>query len=843
MPASPIAFASTNRALAIGCRPSPSPMFQDFRLGFRLLLKERGFTFLAAAVIALGICAVATQFSVVNALLLRGLPFPEPQALYSIERAVPDNTPGDRGVPQADFDEWREQQKGFEDLAGFLTGSTVNATIGTQAIRFTGAYVSPSFFRLLKVRPARGREFTDADNDSSAPKVAIVSHELWQREWGGAADILGKEFRVNGKPATVVGVMPPGFVFQGNEQLYLPVYGEFDHRGRKRNEGTTLGVLGRLRDGVSLDQATAEFTTIARRLAVAYPDTNKDFTEVKLRPLQQTIFGGDGANLMWVMLGAVVAVLLIACVNVMNMQFARTTVRAKEIAVRTALGASPGRVLRQMLCESLVLAALGGGLGVLLSLWTVDLTWAANLRLPFPLPTWMQFRLDPAVLAVVAGCTVLAAVVSTLIPAWIAARANPHLALKDGGRGNSSRLAVRLARGMVVVQIALTCALLVATLFMVRSIWNQQRVPLGYDGNAVLTARMGLFVGDYPNPADRQLFYERTLRALRERREFSEAAMTDRFRLMFSEWTPMRAEGTAYERDKDVPRAWSAAMSDRFLPALGLSVLEGREFLADDRDDKLPVAVVTATFAQKFFPGRSAVGQRIRSGEESQGRPWRTIVGVVPDMLMQGPFDKDRDGAGMLVPLTTVTDANFMSIIVRPREAGRAPLALAGALREEMAKLDANLPLYFISTPSITLDELLAGQRLMTSLFVVFGGLAVVLSGAGLYGVMSFAVSQRVPEFGIRAALGAMRSNLLGIIFREGGRSVSIGLALGLLAAGGALWMWGQAVRNFFFRVSLTDPLIYLGVATMLALVAAVACLVPALRASRVSPVVALRAD
>ncbi len=818
----------------------------DFRFAVRLLLKDKGFTLVAASVLAIGIAAVATQFSIISATLFRGLPFPEPQNLYQVERLVPDNARIDSGIPAPDFEDLRAEQKSFEDLTGYINGSTVNVSISDEAKRYTGTYVTPSYFTVFRIRPAMGRVFTDAENQNGADRVCLISHGVWQRDFGGAPDILGKSFRMNGRTATVIGVMPRDHSVLNQEEFWIPIYNEFDVRTRTakadpRNNQLSLNVIGRLKPGVSLDQLQVEFNGLAKRLATAYPDTNKDFPEVKIKTMQEGMFGDQFRGLMFAMFSCVVAVLLIACVNVMNMQFARTILRSRELAVRAAMGATPWRVMRQMLGEGLLLSISGAVVGGLLAFWFIDLLWKANESLPNPLQPWLRFRLDTVALALIGACAVLSAVISTLLPAWLAVRSNLHAALKDSGRGNTSSKANRLARAFVIVQISLTCALLIATLFMVRSIHNQTNVDLGFDAKAVLTTRMGLFDGDYPKPEDRRAFYERTARELRAQSAFAEVALTDRFRMMFSPFVQVRVDGVAYDRDKDVPGAIKQEISDGYFKALGLRLLEGRDFNPDDRDEKQPIAIVNATFAKRFFP-KGALGQRFRDGKEEESQPWRTIVGIVPDTLMQGPFDTKRDGAGFYTPFGAAV-SSFMTIIVRPRVPGGDPLLLGPAVRQEMRKLDANLPLYFIGTPERTLNEFLAVQKLIAFLFAAFGGIGVILAAAGLYGVMGFSVNQRMGEFGIRLALGAATQHIVGLIYGQGTRQVAIGLGFGLAAAAVVLWIFRSGIGNFLVRVPLTDPLVFVGVAALIALAAAVACFFPALRASRVDPIVALRAE
>lgn len=819
----------------------------DLRFSLRLLIKDKAFTLVSTLVLAIGIAAVATQWSVIHATLFRGLPFPEPYQLYQIQKNIPDNTPGDRGIPAPDFEEWRANQKSFVDIAGFINGSTVNVTIGNEAKRYTGAYVTPGYFTVFKIQPAMGRVFTDEENVNGAPRVCVISHGIWQKDFGGASDILGKTLRMNGRTATVIGVMARDQSVLNQEEFWIPIYNEFDVRNRfakadPRNNQFSLGVVGRLKPGVSLDVTQIEFDTLTKRLAAAFPDTNKEFTEVQIKMMQDVFFGGGFRGLMMVMFACVVAVLLIACVNVMNMQFARTILRSRELAVRAAMGATPWRVMRQMLGEGLLLSVFGASLGALLAAWFIEILWGTIAALPNPLPTWVRFRLDAAALIVICGCAILAAVVSTLLPAWLAVRSNLHDFLKDAGRGSTSGRANKLARIFVIVQIALTAALLIATLFMVRSIRNQSTVDLGYPGRSVLTARMGLFDGDYPTPADRKKFYERVARELRTQQAFAEVGLTDRFRMMFSPSVQVRLDGVTYERDKDVPNAFKSEVSDGWIASLGHKFIEGRDFNTDDSDEKQPVAIVNASFVKRFFPKGGALGARFRDGKPEENGQWRTIIGIVPDILLQGPFNQRADSAGFFTPFGPGV-SNFMTIVIKPRAVGVDPINLAPLLRQEMRKLDANLPLYFISTPDRTLAEFLALPQITTGLFGAFGAVGIVLAAAGLYGVMGFSVNQRKGEFGIRLALGAAAQHIIRLIYGQGGRQVAWGLATGVFAAGTVLVIFRAGISNFLFRVSLIDPVIYLGVAALITLVATLACLFPALRASRVDPLSALRAE
>ena len=543
------------------------------------------------------------------------------------------------------------------------------------------------------------------------------------------------------------------------------------------------------------------------------------------------------------MLGATLMVLLIACVNVMNMQFGRAALRAKELAIRGALGASRWRIMRQMLTESLLVAMLGAVVGMVLAYYAVGLLIRAIGSLPFPLPYWVSFDIDAKVLVFTVGITLLATIFSGLIPAWLSARANPAEAMKEGGRGNSSRLVNVITRVLVVAQIAFTAALLIAATLQVKSIRNQTTLNYGYDEAGVYSARMGLFEGDYPTSEARQQFFARAVRALRTNPAFEGAAMTDRFRMTFANFGQFEVDGQTYVTDRDRPRGNSEAVSDAYFSTLGLKILEGRDFTLDDNDAKQPVAIVNASFAKRWFGQESPIGRRVRNFNPAAPQPWRTIIGVVPDTLMQGPFNQQTDSAGFYVPLLGVPPApQFVTIVVRPHPGQRAD-TLAPALGAAVSQLDSNLPTYFGGTPQRLHDEILGVNRITASLFTIFGVVAIVLSSVGLYGVMSFAVSQRTQEFGIRMALGANAARILRMVMTQGAVQLVIGLFLGIGGTAALIWLIGAAaLQNFLFRVNAMDTLwIYSVVAALLSTVAAISCFVPARRATRVNPMEALR--
>ncbi len=826
--------------------------FQDLRVGLRVLTKEKTFCFLAVTVLALGICGVTTQFTVVNAFVLRGFSFPQAEQLVGVGLLDPQatdnqNNNGAGNIPTAqDYLDLREAQRSFSMMVAYLNGSTVNVTYKNNPTRYTGGYVTEDFFRILGVSPVLGRDFTAADNQPGAEKVAILGHEIWQRDFNADPQIVGQAIRINGKAATVVGVMPKGFAFPVAEQLWVPLFNEFPAKPREDPTAQNNGpaIIGRLKPGVSLDQVNLEFVELARRLAREYPKTNGQLVSAKVQPLLNSFTGPQLRQTVYAMLGAVIVVLLIACVNVMNMQFGRVALRAKELAIRGALGATRARIVRQMLTESLLVALLGAAVGVLLAHWAVSLLVRTTNALPFPLPYWVSFTIDGPVLLFTIAITLVASVVSGLVPALLAVRASPAEVMKEGGRGNSSRLVNVLTRTLVIAQIALTAALLIAATLQIKSVRNQIHLNYGYDEASFYTARMGLFEGDYPTAQARQQFFVRALRELRGNPNFEAAAMTDRFRMTFAPFAQYEVDGESYVTERDRPRGNFESVSDGYFETVGLKLLEGRDFTVADSDASQPVAIVNATFARKYWGNASPLGRRIRVFNPAAPQPWRTIVGVVPDMLMQGPFNQQTDSAGFYMPLLgTEQVSQFATLMVRPHRGQRAE-TLATPLAQAVSQLDSNLPTYFGGTPARLHDEILGVNRITATLFTAFGVVAVLLSAVGLYGVMSFSVNQRTQEFGIRMALGADAARILRLVMRQGAWQLVIGLSLGVGAAAVLLGVIGRAaMQNFLFRVNTLDPVIYSSVAALLTAVAAAAILVPALRATRVNPIAALRAE
>ncbi|HWA86791.1 MAG TPA: ABC transporter permease [Opitutus sp.] len=829
--------------------------FQDLRIGARVLVKERGFCALAVGVLALGIAAVTAQFAVVNGVLLRGFSFPRAHDLVDVQFVDPVNfTPANFNsrITTTDFVDLKAQVKSYDAFVAYLNGSTINLTYQGIPQRLQGGYVTWDFFRALGVAPVLGRDFLEQEDRPGVDKAVILSDATWHSHFGGDPGVIGRAVRVNGRAGTIIGVMPPKFTFPQNEELWIPVNTEFPVKPRNDRDLQTVNIIGRLKPGVSVEQANSEMMILAKNFAAQFPE-DKQFSLGWVRPLIKFFAGAQIAGLLYTMLAFCAGVLLIACVNVMNMQFARATLRAKELAIRSSLGATRVRLVRQMLTESLLLASLGAVAGVGLAVWAADWCDATVHNQTNPPPSWMHFTIDGPVLAFTVAATVLAAVVSGLLPALLASRANAAEALKEAGRGNTSRFVNAVTKSLVVFQILVTSLLLVASLLQLQSILRQQRIDYGYDTGSLLSARLGLMEGDYPTNASRVLFHEKLLRQLRTSSALEHVALTSRFQMVFAGNGKIEIDGRQYKTDEDRPNANFENVTDGYFATTGQRLLEGRDFTMDDNDLRQPVAVVNATFARKYFGADSPLGRRFRPSW-NEGRlhdPWRTIVGVVSDVRMLAPFPQKNDNAGYYIPLDAsiyadgkpaIQGLQFVTILLKLRGDQR-PETFAEPLRRLVNEVDPNLPLYFVATPATNIAGFVNQNRIIAVMFTAFGVVAVILASVGLYGVMSFAVNQRTNEFGIRMALGADHRLILRMVLEQGGWQTALGLTLGLGLTLLAAALLRDGASNFLFQISPFDPPTYVAVAALLAAVAFIATIVPARRATKVDPMIALRAE
>ncbi len=802
------------------------PLLQDLKYGIRMLFKHPGLAAVSVLALALGLGLTTTMFSIVYGALLRGLPFEGASRLLIIKERNVTRVNAERTPSIHDFTDWRAQQRSFTDLAGFYSGTVNVAGDEGRPERFTGAFITPSAFRMVGIPAMLGRTFTDDEDRPETPLSILLGFNVWKNRFASDRAIVGRTIRVNGQAATVIGVMPEGFKFPLQQDLWLPL--RLDPLKLKRGEGQSVEVFGRLRPGVSADQAALEFTAIGRRLAEQYPETNKDLGTL-IQPFTTEFIGKEPRALLFTMLGAVFAVLLIACSNVANLLLARAAVRTKEVAIRTALGASRWRVVSQLLAEAFVLSAVGAMLGLGIAALGVRLfnNAIADTQPPF----WIDIRVDSVVLAFVFGVTLLASLIAGILPALQATGANVNEVLKDESRGSSSFRLGRFSKGLVVAEIALSCGLLVAAGLMIKSVVKLKTFDYGVTTDDVFTARVGLFEAAYPDSLKRQLFWTGLVQRLQDQPGVRGVALTSRLPALGTGTENLAIEGKAYAADRDYPEARSAVITPDYFQTFGASVAEGRAFGAGDDGTGLPVAIVNRSFAARFYPGASAIGRRFRTGRADSRAPWRTIVGVVPDLSMNGTDSATFQG--FYVPLAQ-SDARFISIAIR---AQGDPMALAPVVRSTVAAIDPDLPIYFVQTERQAIDQNTWFYDVFGTLFMIFWFVALFLATVGVYGVMSFAVSRRTQEVGVRMALGAGSRDVIGLFLRQGAYQVGTGVLIGL----GLAVLLARGLRIILFRVEPTDPVMFAGITLVLVATGLLACFVPARRATRVDPMVALR--
>jgi len=797
---------------------------KDLRFGARMLLKDPGSTAISVVALTLGIGLSTFMFSVVYGALFRGLPFEQPEELVHIAMTAPERGITQTGVSIHDFEDIRAAQRAFEEMGAYYTG-TLNLVDGDAPERLDGGFMTPGTFQLLGVEPVAGRLFDDTDMAPGADPALLLGYDLWQNRYGGERSVLGRAVRVNGRPATIVGVLPPGFAFPVVQQAWVPL--PLRAAELPRGQGQSLNVIARLRHDVNLDQARVSITQVTERLEAAYPETNAGLRPL-VRRFTEEAMDGETSAVLYTMLGAVLMVLLVACANVANILIARASLRSKEVGIRTALGAGKGRIVVQFLTEAFAIALAGAALGLVVAF--VALRWFTAAIADTSPPFWLTFQLDGASLLFVLAATLTATFAAGVIPALQAARANTNDILKDESRGGSSFRMGKLSRGLVVVEIALSCGLLVGAGLLIRTIVNLRTIDMGVE-TEVFTARLGLPTGSWEDEEERRRFWEELAVRLAAVPGAEAAALGNGMPGMGGAWRAVRVEGESYDETLGPPSMPAVPASGRYFDVFGIQPLEGRTLAPTDRRGTQPVAVVTASFARDYLEGR-ALGRRIRFGTEAE-EPWRTVVGVVPDLYLSG-VDNDTP-QGVFYPVEhEATAPRFLTLMVRGRG---DPLSFTPAVRQAVQEQDRDLPLYWVRTLADGIRENNWQFDVVGAIFGVFGLAALFLAGVGLYGVMAFSVSQRTRELGVRMALGAERRDVLRMVFRQGMSQLALGLLLGLALA---LPLSGL-MRVMLVDVEARDPATFVTVLVVLAVAATAASLIPALRATRVEPMQALR--
>jgi putative ABC transport system permease protein len=808
-------------------------LWQDIRYGIRMLLKAPSVSIVATIALALGIGANTAIFSVVNAVLLRPLPFANPEQLMMVWET--DSSRGQtRGTASyPNFADWREQNHVFDYLASFYTNDFIMTGRG-ESSRLQGAVVNADLFPLLGATPILGRTFfKEEDKPGDAGRVVLLSQQLFRQRFNSDPNVVGQSMVLDGKNYTIVGVMPEAFQFPiQNDPVELWTTVALDHEGNEPVTGQRgahyLRVIGRLKPGVSKEQAQAEMGAIGERLAQQYPDKNLH-RSAAVEPTLEALVGNIRPALL-ILLGAVGCVLLIACANVANLLLARAMTRHKEMAIRSALGASRFQVVRQLLIESVLLSLLGGSLGLVLAVWWSDLLVALGKQ---NIPRALQVGVDWRVLAFTLLLSVLTGVVFGLVPAIHSSKTDLTESLKEGARGSGEGARRNRIRGLLVVsELAIAVVLLVGAGLLIQSLWRLRQVSPGFNPQNVLTLVIGIPEVKYPTKKQAQFFKDltgriQTLPGVRNASATMPLPLSgDRFSISFE------IEGRPVAKG-DQPSADLFMIGDSYFKTMEIPLLKGREF--NDRDDKSgpPVIIVNQAFARKFFPDENALGKHIKPGisTDEDDAMMREIVGIVADVRNR---DLNSDlRPGFFLPYAQLP-FNQMTMVVKT---DGDPKSLINAIQNEVHGMDKELPVFNVKTMDEYISTVVAAPRFNATLLVLFAAVALVLTIVGLYGVMSYSVAQRTNEIGIRMALGAQSGDVLRLIVSQGLKLVLLGLAIGLAAA----LALTKVIANLLFGVTSKDPFTFAAVALLLAVVALVACYIPAYRAARLDPLRALR--
>jgi putative ABC transport system permease protein len=817
-------------------------MLNDIRYGLRQLWKHPAFTLIAIFTLALGIGANTAIFSVVNAILLKPLPFPEPQQLIAVGMTDTrqKGTQTDLGsLSYPDFFDYRDQNRTLSGVAIYRDPLfALAASEGAQSIH--GVACSAEFFDVLGIKPVMGRAFSRADEQAGGGPgglKVILSHDFWQKQFGADKNVLGRTIELDRRQFTVIGVMPARFQFPIQTDP-VELYVTFAQDAEGTAPATTqrgshsMRSIARIKPDASVEQAQADFSTIAGNLAKLYPTTNTHFG-VAVRPLREDLIG-DVRTALYILFGAVICVLLIANANVANLLLARASVRGKEMALRAALGASRMRIVRQLLTESVLLSGIGGLLGLLFAQWGTE---ALITAIPNNIPRISEIRLDAAVLGFTLLVSLATGVIFGLVPAWQASHVDLNSSLKSGSRtGGGGESKGRLRNGLVMAEVALALVLLICAGLLIQSFARLGQVQTGVRTERLLTARVGLPDSAYSKNEQTIAFFEQFLTRLRALPGVESASTIVPLPLSQSNMV------TTYDiEERPLPDGQQAAAPVRiiendYFKTMGVPLRQGRAFNEHDRFDSAPVVIVNERFAEKVFPGQNAIGKRIKPGFSADEGPekMREIVGIAGNVKHRSL--KNDDTPEMYLPQTQIP-FNIMTLVVRTSVSN--PANLTSAIRSELAALDRNIPLTSVRLFDDYISRSLARPRFNALLLSIFAGTALLLTAIGIYGVMAYSVAQRTNEIGIRIALGAGKSSIFRLVVGQAMAIVAISLGVGLVGAFAAT----RLLNSLLFGVGAFDPITFISIVVLVSLVAFLAAWLPARRATRVDPIIALRAE
>jgi putative ABC transport system permease protein len=811
-----------------------STFLQDLRYALRMLAKSPSFTAIAVLALALGIGANAAIFSVVNAVVLRPLPYKSPNELVWLWGTNPQSEIAKETASYPDFNDWRQQAQSFSAMAGFTASSAILGGGDGEAERLRAGFAAGDLFSVLGVEPMIGRKFLEEENVTGKNRVVLLSHALWQRRFGGDARIVGEQITINNNPHTVIGVLPPTFQDPLPEQsarleMWLPLGVTEQMQQARRSD--FLNVAARLKPGVTLQQAQAEMTGIMARLEQQYPNTNNGWSVI-VQPLHETITG-DVRPALLVLLGAVSVLLLIACANVANLLLARATARQREIAIRSALGASRKRIVVQLLTENVVLSLVGGIVGLLFAYWGLSALLALA---PANIPRLHTVSIDQTVLLFALAVSLGTGLLFGLAPALTVSQTQLNDSLKEGGRsGAEGGAARRLRGGLAVTEIALSFVLLAGAGLLIRSFFQLQNVDPGFNAEQTLTVKLALPSSKYSEDQQVVNFYDRLLSLLATQPGVQVAAVTNSLPLdSGAAYNSFVVEGRIPAPTDRQPDAETRNVHPDYFRALQIPLKRGR--LLEDRDagDAPDVVVIGETMAKKYFGGEDPIGKRITFGDpQSPEAEWFTVVGIVGDVrgasLQEEPY-------AQVYRSYRQTTSRAMTLVIR---AAGDPLSLVGTVRQQVAALDAQQPLYDIRTGDQVMAGAVARNRFNMLLIAILAGIALLLAAIGVYGVISYSVAQRTREIGVRMALGASAGNVLKLVVGEGMLLAGTGIAVGLVAA----FACTRIMASLLYGVTATDPVTFVSLALLLAAIAFLASYIPARRATKVDPAIALRTE
>jgi len=799
---------------------------QDIRYAVRTLLKNKGFTLIAVACLSLGIGANAAIFSVVDGIILQPYPYPDPDRIVVL-RGVNHRLHVTRGgISFQDFKDLRDTTNRFESLAAFTVRSVTIADGAGDPERYAGGVISSNLFDLLGMPAALGRNFTADDDRPGAEPVVLLSDHVWRRRYNADPQIVGRGISINGRATTIVGVMPPRFEFPERQRLWVPLS---MYSGAMTREQHGLQVFARMKTGVTREQAQSEMTAMTARLAAAYPKENEDWI-ASVRPLQEWMLPDQVKLMLFTMMGAVTLVLLIACSNVANLLLARASVRHREISIRAALGAGRWRIVRQLLTEAIAIGLLSAPLGILLA-W-IGIRLLDSAMPPDGVPYFIHWSLDARSLTYTIGISLLTGVVFGLAPAIQSARANLQDSLKEGGRGSAGGNRARLRNALVVAEVALSLVLLAGASMFMRSFLNLQGAPLGYDTAPLMTMRFALPGAKYEPPEAKAQRVEDIVRRV-EALPGVQAASASNFIALGGGGGggSVIVEGKPVEKGKE-PAINLMATTPHLRRAMNIALIAGRDITDSEEVLRTPVALVNQTMAKRLWEDADLIGRRFRlTGERFD---WFTVVGVISDFRPFGPSQEELDPLAF-VPYTFEPTLNTGLTI---RVAGD-PAQITNSAREAIRASDPGLPVFDVKTMNELRRLSYWEQRLFGMMFSTFGVIALVLASIGVYGMLSYSVSQRTQEIGVRMALGAARRDVMRLIVGHGLKLAAIGVVLGVVGAIPA----AMQIRTVLYNVKPTDPISLIGVGLFLGVTAFFANYFPARRAMAVDPLIALRAE